>query len=171
MGSGKSTIGKALARHLDRPFIDTDHRIEKALKVEIRDIFAKQGEAWFRIYEEKVIEEVIATEKKAVISLGGGTLLSQKTTDQILANGILIYIKSEPEEIWKRIRHSTRRPLLQKEGKTLEKEEYLARMDSLMKARLKGYESAHLLIDRDGKETKEITTEILEKLENLDLTG
>ena len=164
MGSGKSTIGKELARRLDRAFIDTDERIETAQKMEIIEIFAKKGEAWFRIYEEKVVHELISSARQAVISLGGGTLLSQKTTDFVLASGILIYIKSEPEEIYKRIKHSSRRPLLRLEGNVWQKKAYMERVAQLMRQREKGYAHAHICIDRDGKEVNEIVDEIVNKL-------
>lgn len=164
MGSGKSTIGRELARRLDRPFIDTDDKIEATEKMEISDIFATRGEDFFRIFEEKIVADILSSKNRAVISLGGGTLLSQKTTDLVLSSGILIYIKSEPEEIWRRIRHSTRRPLLRQEGSEWKKRDYLQRMANLMKQREHGYRQAHLCIERDGKEVDEIVEEILDKL-------
>jgi len=164
MGSGKSTIGRELARRLNRPFIDTDDQIEASQKMEISEIFASCGESFFRIFEEKVVGNIMAGNKQAVISLGGGTLLSDKTTDLVLASGILIYIKSKPEEIWKRIKHSTRRPLLRQEGSVWQKKDYLDRMAGLMQQREKGYRRAHFYIDRDGKEVNEIVEEILDKL-------
>jgi shikimate kinase len=164
MGSGKSTIGKALARRLNRRFIDTDDHIEKAMKMAISDIFASRGESWFRDYEEMVVKELVSTSKQAVFSLGGGTLLSAPTRQLILSSGKLIYIKSEPEEIWKRIKHSTRRPLLRPQGQEWEKQEYLERMAVLMHDRQKGYRAAHFHIDRDGKEVDEIVADILERL-------
>ena len=164
MGSGKSTIGRELARRLDRPFIDTDDQIEATEKMEISEIFATRGEDFFRIFEEKIVGDILSSKKRAVISLGGGTLLSQKTTDLVLASGILIYIKSGPEEIWKRIRHSTRRPLLRQEGSVWKKRDYLQRMAKLMKQREDGYRQAHLCIDRDGKEVDDIVEEILDRL-------
>ena len=169
MGSGKSTIGKSLARRMNKPFIDTDDQIEKKLKMEIIDIFAKYGEAWFRDYEEKVVEDLVSATDKAVISLGGGTLLSQKTTGLILKSGFLIFIRSRPEEIWKRIKHSTRRPLLSPENEVWEKQEFLKRTAILLKQREKGYNAAQLCIDRDGKEVAEIVDEIKTHLNRYDL--
>ena len=164
MGSGKSTIGRELARRLNRPFIDSDDRIEAGQNMEISEIFSTRGEAYFRELEENIVTEIINSSDKAVISLGGGTLLSQKITALVLASGILIYIKSKPEEIWKRIKHSTRRPLLRQEGDIWQKKEYMKRMTKLMREREKGYRQAHFRIDRDGKEVNEIVEEIIEKL-------
>jgi len=166
MGSGKSTIGRELARRLNMPFIDTDDQIEESQKMEISEIFASRGESFFRILEEKIVGNILAGNEQTVISLGGGTLLSDKTTDLVLVSGILIYIKSEPEEIWKRIKHSTRRPLLRQEGGVWQKKDYLDRMAGLMQQREKSYRRAHFYIDRDGKEVNEIVEEILDKLSN-----
>ena len=171
MGSGKSTIGRELARRLARLFVDTDDHIETTRKMAISDIFATQGEAWFRTFEEQVVHDLIYSSKNAVISLGGGTLLSQKTTNLVLSSGILIYIKSDPDEIWKRIKHSSRRPLLRQQGDLWQKEEYMVRMAKLMKQRESGYAQAHIHIDRDGKEVDEIVTEILEKLAGYETSG
>ena len=164
MGSGKSTIGKKLAAQLQVKFIDTDDRIEESRNVEIKEIFKHEGESRFREYEETMLEEIIQEEDPAVISLGGGTLLSIKNQKKVLSTGFLIYIKSSPTEIWNRIKHSTRRPLLRKDGEEWTKEMYLDRIFQLMKEREKGYRKAHLTLDRDGKEVDEIVQQLLKKI-------
>jgi shikimate kinase len=163
MGSGKSTIGKKLASQLKVKFIDTDDRIERAHDVEIKDIFKEKGESHFRKYEESILDDIIVNEDPAIISLGGGTLLSDINQKKVLSSGFLIYIKSAPTEIWKRIKHSTRRPLLRKDGEEWTKEMYLDRIAQLMKEREEGYHRAHLVLDRDGKEVDEIVEELLNK--------
>lgn len=168
MGSGKSTVGKQLARKLNLAYIDTDEQIESAVGEEISEIFATKGEEWFRKIEEETVASILQNTGQNIISLGGGTLLSSLTVSNILKNGQLIYIKSDPVEIWKRIRHSTRRPLLRHEGEDWSRERYLERMKILMKEREMGYLQAHLVIDRDGKEVDEIVEEILEKLVGID---
>lgn len=164
MGSGKSTIGKELARKLNMDFIDTDELIESNLKSEIKDIFGTKGEAWFRKYEEKFISDLIEAEKKAVISLGGGSLISGLNLDKVLSSGILIYIKSSPSEIWNRIKHSTRRPLLRAEGEKWTKQMYINKISELMSDRQNGYQSAEFIIDRDGLEVSQMVELILGKL-------
>jgi shikimate kinase len=171
MGSGKSTIGKKLAQQLGWRFIDTDERIESTVKMEIREIFKSKGETRFREYEATIIDEIIARDESCVISLGGGTLLSNAILSRVLAAGLLIYIQSEPAEIWKRIKHSTRRPLLRHEGEEWSRDKYLHRMKELMKERQKGYHSAQLTIARDGKEVNEIVEEILIKLNEIKSVG
>ncbi|TFG98791.1 MAG: shikimate kinase, partial [Calditrichales bacterium] len=128
MGSGKSTIGRNLAKRLNVAFVDTDQRIEKSLGVEIKDIFREKGEDWFRTYEGDILGKITRTESASVISLGGGTLMIPESVKIVLESGTLIYIKSSPAEIWKRIRHSTRRPLMRNDGEKWTREKYLERI-------------------------------------------
>jgi shikimate kinase len=167
MGSGKSTIGKKLAIQLRVKFIDTDDIIELSHNIEIKEIFKFEGESQFRKYEESILDDIIDKENKAVISLGGGTLLSNINLEKVLAAGLLIYIKSAPSEIWNRIKHSTRRPLLRKDGEEWTRQMYLDRIIELMKEREEGYNQAHLLLDRDGKEVDEIVEELLAEIDQL----
>jgi len=160
MGSGKSTIGKRLAEMLSVGFIDTDEQIESQVGMEISQIFATKGEEWFRKIEEETIGSVISQQNRNIISLGGGSLLYPLTVEKILDEGILIYIQSDPIEIWKRIRHSTRRPLLRHQGEEWSRERYLERMQVLMIEREEGYLQANIVIHRDGKEVDEIVDEI-----------
>jgi shikimate kinase len=161
MGSGKSTIGKGLSKSLNAAFIDIDDEIEESEGLEISQIFEQKGESYFRQVEEKIIASIILSHPQSIISLGGGALLSSKTLEVILKSGVLIYIKSEPVEIWKRIKHSTRRPLLRNQGEEWSRERYLNRMKTLMEEREPGYKNAHIVIDRDGKEVEEIVKDIL----------
>jgi shikimate kinase len=160
MGSGKSTIGKKLAQQLKFPFIDSDDVIEHKYNKEIKEIFSDEGEAWFRKTEEFEIEQIIAQPEKAVISLGGGALMSQSTLERVLSNGILVYIKSSPEHIYNRIKHSTRRPLLRNDGQVFSREEYIDKIKNLLKQREKGFLAAHIVYDRDGQEAYECAVKI-----------
>jgi len=164
MGSGKSTIGKKLAIRLGVKFIDTDDLIELSHKTEIKDIFRNEGESQFRHYEEAMLDKIIMTKDGTVVSLGGGSLLSTKNLNKVLNAGLVIYIKSTPSEIWNRIKHSTRRPLLRKDGEEWTREMYLDRIDELMKEREEGYNRAQLVLDRDGKEVDEIVEHLLNEI-------
>ena len=164
MGSGKSTIGKQLAVHLKWPFIDSDDWIESGLGKEIKDIFKSEGEAWFRLQEEDSLAKIINSADRAVISLGGGTLISEINLKNVLSCGLLVYIKSSPTEIWKRIRHSTRRPLLRPEGENWSKQTYLTQISLLLGEREAGYQKAHMIIDRDGQESDQIVRQIVQRL-------
>ena len=77
MGSGKSTIGKSLAKKLSRDFVDTDYEIEKYTNTKIREIFLNQGENQFREIEENIIKQILNSKEKKVIALGGGSFESK----------------------------------------------------------------------------------------------
>ena len=167
MGSGKSTIGAQLAEKLAMKFIDVDDEIERKYNTEIKDIFALQGEAWFREAEEEMLAQLCKERKGHVISLGGGALISAKNLQGVINSGILIYINSKPEEIWKRIRHSTRRPLLRGGGEEWTKDDYIDIINHLLAQREKGYHRAHIIIDRDGKEVHDVIQLIVQKIKSI----
>lgn len=160
MGSGKSTIGKKLATRFHYAFIDTDDEIEAKYQKEIRQIFADHGEAWFREKEEEEIDRISSLENPVVISLGGGALMSDKTLNRVKSRGVLIYIKSSPENIYKRIKHSTRRPLLRGEGENLSREQYIDKIEDLLSAREKGFLAADIIFSRDGQNAGECAEKI-----------
>jgi shikimate kinase len=111
-GSGKSTVGRHLARRLGLPFFDSDHLIEQRLGCSIREYFAQEGEAAFRDVEEQVLRE-LAQGAPAVVATGGGAVLREANREALRAGGQVIYLRSSPEELYRRVRHDTQRPLLQ----------------------------------------------------------
>lgn len=116
-GSGKSTVGRYLARKLGLPFIDSDAEIEKRLGCSIREYFEREGEISFRDVEQSVIADLciahsIAT-TSAVLSTGGGTVLREANRTMLRANGHVVYLRSSPDDVFKRLRHDRNRPLLQ----------------------------------------------------------
>lgn len=111
-GSGKSTVGRQLARRLGLPFFDSDHVIEQRLGCSIREFFAREGEAAFRDVEERVIAE-LARGPDAVVATGGGAVLREANRKALREGGRVIYLRSSPEELHRRLRHDTQRPLLQ----------------------------------------------------------
>ncbi|MFL6567411.1 MAG: shikimate kinase, partial [Burkholderiales bacterium] len=111
-GSGKSTVGRQLSKRLALPFFDSDHRIEERLGCSIREYFAREGEAAFRDVEEQVLRE-LAQGPSAVVATGGGAVLRAATREALRAGGKVIYLRSSPEELFRRVRHDTQRPLLQ----------------------------------------------------------
>lgn len=111
-GSGKSTVGRQLARRLQLPFVDSDHVIEARLGCSIREYFEREGEERFRDVEESVIDEL--TERHhGVLSTGGGAVLRAANREHLRSRGKVIYLKSSPDELYRRLRHDTNRPLLQ----------------------------------------------------------
>ena len=111
-GSGKSTVGRHLARHLGLRFVDTDAVLERHLGMSVRSFFELHGEEAFRDEEQAVVEGVSA-EGPSVIATGGGTVLRAANREALRARCQVFYLRSTPEELFRRLRHDTQRPLLQ----------------------------------------------------------
>ncbi len=111
-GSGKSTVGRHVARDIGLPFIDTDHVIEQRIGCSIRDYFETQGEAAFRDVEQAVIEEVLQLDRH-VVATGGGAVLRQANRQVLHERSTVVYLRSTPEDLARRLRHDSHRPLLQ----------------------------------------------------------
>lgn len=111
-GSGKSTVGRQLSRRLGLPFFDSDHLIEQRLGCTIKDFFAREGEAAFRDVEERVIRDAMQA-AASVLATGGGAVLREENRRQLRGGSKVIYLRSTPEELYRRLRHDRIRPLLQ----------------------------------------------------------
>lgn len=111
MGAGKSAVGQALAQRLGVPFLDSDHEIERAAAMSIAEIFARDGETFFRAREAEVISRLLA-EGPCVLSVGGGAFLAERTRAAIAEGGISIWLRADVELLWERVRHKQTRPLL-----------------------------------------------------------
>ena len=111
-GSGKSTVGRQLARHLGLQFVDSDAAIEQRLGIPIREWFTRQGEDAFRDIEQDVIEEITAL-ADTVIATGGGAVLRPSNREALHSRTHVFYLRTTPEELFRRLRHDTHRPLLQ----------------------------------------------------------
>ena len=111
-GSGKSTVGRHVARHLGWPFIDCDHESEARIGCSIRDYFETQGEAAFRDVEQQVIDEVTRASGR-VIATGGGAVLREANRIALHERTSVVYLRSTPEDLGRRLKHDTKRPLLQ----------------------------------------------------------
>jgi len=112
-GSGKTTVGRQLARRLQLPFVDSDHAIEQRLGCSIREFFEREGEDRFRDVEEEVIDYLTSSSMAGVLSTGGGVVLRPNNRINLRSCGQVIYLKSSPEELYRRLRHDVNRPLLQ----------------------------------------------------------
>ena len=119
-GSGKSTIGKLVASHLSRLFVDTDVEIELQSGNTIAEIFARSGEAAFRDLESEQLSQLRSLTEPAVVSLGGGSILRQENRECIKQLGRTVWLQASPENIFGRISKDvntqTRRPKLSKLG-------------------------------------------------------
>jgi shikimate kinase len=111
-GSGKSTVGRQLARRWALPFVDSDQVIEQYLGCSIRDFFEREGEAKFRDIEEVTLDQLTQQTSPVVLSTGGGACMRAATRDFFHARGQVFYLHAMPDDIYRRIKFDTERPLL-----------------------------------------------------------
>jgi len=111
MGAGKTAVGNALARALGVPFLDSDEEIVKAAQMSVAEIFARDGEPFFRDRESEVIARLLAG-PPAVVSTGGGAFMSERNRTMIAGQGVSVWLKADLELLWNRVRHKNTRPLL-----------------------------------------------------------
>lgn len=162
-GSGKSTIGKLLAEMLEYRFIDTDTEIVKQSKMTIPQIFANQGETYFRRLESNVITKVCQKPAKAVVSLGGGSFLRTVNRVRVNDSGVSIYLKCSQQELLKRTLGDGNRPLL-KPTKIQSTEQAKLHLKRLLLKRLPGYATAHLIFTTTSYTPKAAARELVKVL-------
>ncbi len=133
MGTGKSTVGQQVAVELDREFIDMDRLIEQRAGRTISQIFAEEGEPYFRQLEATLCRE-LAEREGLVIATGGGTLVPEQNLRQMARRGLVICLDCEPAALWERIGQSEDRPMLagQDDGR-------FARLAALLEKRTPAY--------------------------------
>ena len=138
MGSGKTAVGKALALRLAVPFLDSDAEIERAAQATIPEIFARDGEPFFRDREAEVIGRLL-NGPPAVISTGGGAFMAERNRTAIAGHGVSLWLDAPLDVLWDRVRHKENRPLL----RTANPRETLA---ALFAARVPVYRLAQLRV-------------------------
>ena len=111
MGAGKTAVGTAVARSLAVPFVDSDEEIIRAAQMSVAEIFARDGEPFFRARESEVLQRLM-TGAPCVLSTGGGAFLAPQNRAVIAAHGVSVWLKADLELLWNRVRHKTTRPLL-----------------------------------------------------------
>lgn len=110
-GTGKTTLGRQLARRLEKPFLDADLELEARLGVSIPTVFEIEGEAIFRDREEAVLAELTAA-AGVILATGGGAVIRAVNRERLKANGSVLYLHATPQMLWHRVRHNRHRPLL-----------------------------------------------------------
>ncbi|HVP07097.1 MAG TPA: shikimate kinase [Candidatus Acidoferrum sp.] len=145
-GSGKSTVGPLLAELLGCPFIDVDLLLEKRMRGTIPELFQRYSERRFRQEESRMIRELAAGQKRAVIALGGGAVVSEANRTLTQESGLVIYLSCEAGVLYRRLYHADNRPMLRVTPSPNEtnRQARLRRIRELLAARKQGYESAHL---------------------------
>lgn len=111
MGAGKTAVGRVLAMRLGVPFLDSDAAIEEAAQATIAEIFARDGERFFREREAEVIARLLAG-PPAVLSTGGGAFMEERNRRTIAERGVALWLDADLDTLWERVRHKDTRPLL-----------------------------------------------------------
>lgn len=112
-GGGKSTVGKQMARQIGVPFVDSDHVIEQRIGGSIKQFFERNGEDAFRDLETEVIADLVSQPGDRVLATGGGAVLRERNRELLHEGSTVLYLRSTPEDLFRRLRHDTTRPLLQ----------------------------------------------------------
>jgi len=156
MGAGKTVVGKALARHLGMIFVDSDESIVEKERRSINDIFAKDGEPYFRKVEKEVIKE-ISQRDGLVIACGGGVVLDKDNMSNLHRNGVVIYLQTSADVIFERTKNYDHRPLLNVENPKKQ-------IEDILKTRAPFYSQAEYTIDTSKLTIDEVVNKILEIL-------
>lgn len=140
MGAGKTSVGRVLAKRLDKVFHDSDHVIEERTGVKIPVIFEIEGEAGFRNRETSVIDELTAL-PNIVLATGGGAILSESNRTRLRSRGMVVYLRATVRDLLNRTRHDRNRPLLQTADPRARLTELYELRDPLYR------EAAHVIIE------------------------
>ena len=157
-GSGKSTVGRHLARKLGLAFVDSDVRIEQRLGCPIREFFEREGEERFRDIEAEEIDSLTRGEN-CVLSTGGGAVLREENRHHLAQRCQVVYLRSSPDEVYRRLKHDRNRPLLQVADPLAKLRELFAERDPLYRA------TAHFVIETGRPSVATLVNMILMQLE------
>lgn len=158
MGAGKTTVGRALAKKLNKRFIDSDHEIEARTGASIPLIFEIEGEAGFRQRESDVIRDLSA-QSDIVLATGGGAILRPENREYLKTRGTVIYLRASVSSILQRTSHDKNRPLLQTADPR-------ARLEQLAREREPYYlEVADFIVDTGRPNVQSLVQAIVAQLE------
>ena len=158
MGVGKTTVGIKIAERTSLRWVDTDGLIESR-HGKISEIFARQGEPYFRALEKQIVEE-LSLQDGLIISTGGGLVLQKENVDMLKQNGKIFFLRARLETLSNRLSADGTRPLLQSETESVN-----ARLAKLLTERTPVYEqAADHIVDVDEKTVDEIADEIIKML-------
>jgi len=158
MGAGKTSVGRVLAKRLQKTFYDSDHVIEDRTGVKIPVIFEIEGEAGFRVRESAVVDELTAL-RDIVLATGGGAVLSEKNRDRLRTRGTVVYLRASVRDLLSRTRHDKNRPLL------LQAADPRARLTELYDKRDPLYrEVAHLTVDTGNQSLTSLVNRLCQML-------
>jgi shikimate kinase len=153
MGTGKTSVGHQLAMALDFRMVDTDQLIEEQTGKRITEIFSTEGEAQFRAYERRVVEN-LSGQSRLVISAGGGLAASRENFASLKNHALVVCLWASPETICHRVGHQTHRPLLHGPDP-------LSRIRRLLAEREPFYRQADVLVSTEARSVKEVAHQVM----------
>jgi len=157
-GGGKSTVGRHLARNLNLRFFDADVEVERRIGCPIRVFFEREGEARFRDIEQEVLAGLVG-QPDAVLATGGGVVLREANRRSLHERTTAVYLRSTPEELFRRLRHDTHRPLLQVADPLRKLRDLFTERDPLYRA------TAHFVIETGRPSVHTLVNVVMMQLE------
>ncbi len=159
MGSGKSTIGRQLARRLKKSFFDSDHEIEDHTGASISLIFDIEGETGFRKREAEMIDE-LSQKEDIVLATGGGVILAAANRQHLKNRGTVIYLHAPLKKLFYRTSRDTKRPLLQTDDPREKLRQIVAERDPLYR------ETADLIVETENRTVHQVVSYIIRQVKN-----
>lgn len=153
MGTGKSSVGRAVAETMHFTFLDTDTVIEARAGASVSDIFKNEGEAGFREWERRIVEE-LTRRTKTVIATGGGLPANESNLASLKTHALVVCLWASPEAIWERTRGHTHRPLL-------DEPDPLAKIRELLAVREPFYRQADVLVNTEMRSVREVAVQVI----------
>lgn len=157
MGTGKTSVGRFLARQMNFDFVDTDDLIETRAKKSISAIFAEDGEPAFRACERQIVEE-LGKLRRTIIATGGGLGANPANLAKLREHAFIVCLWASPEYIWERVRHQAHRPLLNDPDP-------LAKIKTLLAQRRDAYHEADALLNTERRTVREVAQIILHQFD------
>ena len=157
MGAGKTSVGRVLAKRLQKSFYDSDQVIEDRTGVKIPVIFEIEGEAGFRVRESAVIDELTAL-RDIVLATGGGAVLSERNRERLKTTGTVVYLRASVRDLLNRTRHDKNRPLLQGVDPRARLTELYEKRDPLYR------EVAYLIVDTGNQSLTSLVNRLCQLL-------
>lgn len=157
-GAGKSSLGRILARQLGLPFADADHEVEVRIGMSIREYFQAQGEDAFRDQEQQVLAD-LTQRGPMILATGGGAVLRPANREVLRNRCTVVYLRTSPEELARRLKHDRSRPLLQVDNPLRKLRELYRQRDPLYR------ETAHFIIETGRPSVHALAALVLMQLE------
>ncbi len=157
MGTGKSTVAKALQKFLPIERVDLDEAIERVETITINEIFAKKGEDYFRNAESTLLG-IISKQNNQIVSCGGGVVLRQENIDIMKENGTIVLLSASAKTVWNRVANDTYRPLLKGKNGPKDIEEMINNREEMYK------KAADITVCVDDVTPDQVASDIVKQL-------